>query len=298
MRFTAEQSNNQTDAIDVANQHVNRNAWIITTENWFSRGKFIALPLNPEQVDFSIPLRVAHETTAGAKFVYVWRRRTSQNVTGSFTVSFNISSGNILPAFNLSTAERVQAALAYTGAGTQLIPPSVELAGDATRGQRVYRQPKGTDIKVAGLYDKIVPIGVQNLYALLGLVEDVNSYTTEHGKTSNRVIVGMSTLLFPQLLLYGSITPDGLTISMSAENPAEFTVGFSLLVQDSMPKLGYNSWIGLTNTYKHALFSQQQTIDWMRHIVNGAPIPTSATPSQADQTPIQRMEQALGSAIG
>lgn len=298
MNFAAESPGGQLSPIDYANQYVNRNAWIITTENWFSQGKFIALPLNPEQIDFSIPLRVAHETTAGAKFVYVWRRRSTKNVTGSFTVNFNISSGNILPAFNLSNADKVRAALAYTGAGTQPIPPSPELAADATKGNRTYQQPaNGGGIKVDGLYDKIVPLGVQNLYAMLGLVEDVNTFRSENGTTSNRVIVGMSTLLFPQLLLYGNITPDGLTISMSADNPAEFTVGFSLLVQNSMPKLGYNSWIDLTNTYKNTLFSQQQTIDWMRHIINGAPATTSDTSGTVGPTPLQQLE-ASGISLG
>lgn len=273
-------------AIDYANQYVRRNAWIITTENWFNKGKFIALPLNPEQIDFNIPLRVAHDSTHAAKFIYVWRRRRTYNVMGSFSVGFNISSGNILPAFDISTADKLRAAQTFTGAA---VPPSAAYAADATRGQRIYQQPDGGGVKVNGLYDKVVPVGVQNLYALLGLVEDVNAFDTGNGFSSNRVIVGMSTLAFPQLLLYGNIAPDGITFSMSADNPAEFTCSFNLLVQASHPNLGYDSWSNLVRTYKSTLFSRTQTIDWMNSIIRNS----TATSGTAGAAPASASSSGL-----
>lgn len=277
MNFAPQPAGAQLSSLDYANQYVNRNAWIITTERWFNAGKFIALPLNPEAVEFTLPIRVAHETTHAAKYVYVWRRRSTKNVINSFVVSFSISSGNILPAFDISTEEKLRAAKAFTGVSAQPIPPSPSYAADVTRGSRVYAQPRdGGGVKVNGLYDKIVPLGVQNLYALLGLVEDVNTYNTGNGVSSNRVVVGMSTLLFPQLLLYGNITPDGITVSMSADNPAEFTVNFSLLVQSSYPKLGYDSWAQLTSTYKDTMFSNSQTLDWMQAVIRHRSTPASA----------------------
>jgi len=259
--------------MDYASKLVRRNPWIITTERWFANGKFIALPLNPEAIEFNIPIRVAHETTHAAKYIYVWRRRSTKSVTQSFTVNFSISSGNIVPAFDLSTAEKLRLAKTYTGAGVQPLPPTTDLAADSTRGNTVYQQNQSeTSIKVNGLYDKVVPIGVQNLYALLGLAEEVESYQTESGGyAGNRVIVGLNTLVFPQLLLYGDITPEGISFSMSADNPAEFTVSFSLLVQASTPALGYDSWQGLVNTYKNSMFSREQTLAWMQAIINHNP---------------------------
>lgn len=276
-------------AIDYANQHVRRNAWIITTENWFNKGKYIALPINPEQIDFNIPLRVAHDSTHAAKFVYIWRRRSTRSVMHSFNVNFNISSGNILPAFDISTEDAMRAAQSFTGAS---IPPSAAYAADATRGQRIYQQPAGGGVKVNGLYDKIVPIGVQNLYALLGLVEDVNAYDTGNGMSSNRVIVGMSTLAFPQLLLYGNIAPDGVTFSMSADNPAEFTCSFNLLVQSSHPGLGYDSWTQLVKTYKSCLFSRTQTLDWMNAIIRRSTA-TSDTAGTVGPSPVRDSASGL-----
>jgi hypothetical protein len=273
MDFHPVPATNTLSIMDYASKIVRRNPWIITTERWFDNGKFIALPLNPEAVEFNIPIRVAHETTHAAKYIYVWRRRSTKNVMQSFTVNFVISSGNIVPAFDLSTSEKLALAKTYTGAGVQPLPPTTDLAGDATKGNTIYQQSqKDTSIKINGLYDKVVPLGVQNLYALLGLAEEVESYKTASGVTAgNRVIVGLNTLVFPQLLLYGDITPEGISFNMSADNPAEFTMSFSLLVQSSVPSLGYDSWQGLVNTYKTSMFSREQTLAWMKAIINHNP---------------------------
>ena len=264
--------------MDYASRVVRRNPWIITTESWFANGKFIVLPINPDAVEFNIPIRVAHETTNAAKYVYVWRRRETKSVRSSFTVSFSISSGNIIPAFDLSTEEKVRLAKTYTGVGVQPIPPNTAMAGDATRGNTAYQQSqKATSLKVDGLYDKVVPIGIQNLYALLGLAEELETYNTGNGYAGNRVIVGLNTLVFPQLLLYGEITPEGISFNMSADNPAEFTVSFSMLVQSSTPSLGYDSWQGLVNTYKSSMFSREQTLAWMQAIINHNPTAGSSS---------------------
>jgi len=264
-----------TKSMDYASAVVKRNPWIITTESWFRNGKFIALPLNPEAVDFNIPLRVAHETTYAAKFVYVWRRRRTNNINSQFQVNFNISSGNIIPTFDISTPEKLMLARSYTG----VMPASASQVGDLTKGNTAFRQShaaRNGSVSVAGLYDKIVPIGVQNLYAMLALVEALNTYEGDSVTGGNDVLVGMSTMAFPQLLLQGSISTDGITFSMSADNPAEFTMSFSMLVSKTTPSLGYNSWNELVNTYKSCMFSEVQTVQWMEALRSGATPSTAA----------------------
>jgi hypothetical protein len=242
--------------------------WIITCESWLARGRYIALPINPEQISFSLPLRVAHDDGYACKYIYIWRRRRSKSMTGSMQISFTVSSSNIIPQFDISTAEKESLAATYTG----LTPFTEEQAADHTRGVSDY-----TLASVKGLYDKAVPLGVSNLYAMLALanvprVRNDGTKTEDRlgiGKTksiqqtTNHVVMCISTLVFPRLLLYGQFTPDGIQVSMSADNPAEFTMTFSLLVNKTNPTMGHDSWRSLVDSYKQNMYSGGRSVDWM-----------------------------------
>jgi hypothetical protein len=72
----------------------------------------------------------------------------------------------------------------------------------------------------------------------------------------------ISTMIFPRLLLYGWFSSDGISFSMNADNPAEFTVTFTLLVTSTFPTLGNNNWADLVSSYKSNMFEQPRTVDW------------------------------------
>lgn len=122
---------------------------------------------------------------------------------------------------------------------------------------------------VSGLYDRIVPLGVQNLYAMLALADERRirtAYSAENkptGQTANRIVMGISTLVFPRMLLYGWIAPEGISVSMSADNPSEFTISFTLIVTSTTPKIGYDGYQSLVSSYKNNMFTQSTTLDWM-----------------------------------
>jgi hypothetical protein len=248
---------------------VNRpDPWIISCESWLSQGQYIALPLNPESIAFSMPLRVAHDDGYACKYIYIWRRRRTNSMTGSMQISFTLSSGNILPQFDLSTDQKLKLAQQYTG----LTPFSEEQAGDHTKSI-----PEYTLASVKGLYDTAVPIGVSNLYSLLALantarvrndgVVKATSMGADNVKikqqTENRLVVCISTLVFPKLLLYGQFTPDGIQFSVNADNPAEFSVTFSMLVSKTSPSLGHDSWRDLIESYKQNMYVPMRSVEWM-----------------------------------
>jgi hypothetical protein len=286
--------------LDATHAVVQRDPWIISCESWMDAGKYIALTINPEQLDFNIPLRVAKDAGNNCGYMYIWRRRRTRSLNNTMQVSFNLSSGNIFPQFDLSTKEQYALAQQYTG----MTPPSEEMAADHRHGQREYMQAS-----VGGLYSAKVPIGVQNLYAMLalanewrvrksGVVKQVeNSYEDARKvqqQTANRIVMGISTLVFPRLLLYGWFTPDGIQFSMSADNPGEFTMSFTLQVVATTPTLGFDAWRQLTDSYNTNMFKQQQTLDWMADRLNAKALIRDHIPQQDRTAPF--IDQGLPTA--
>lgn len=248
---------------------VNRDPWIISCESWMSAGKYIALTLNPEQIDFNVPLRVAKDAGNNCEYIYIWRRRRNRSMSSNMTMSFQLSSGNIFPQFNLSTAQAYELARQYTGN----VPPSESMVADHRMGRREYSQSQ-----VTGLYSSVVPIGVQNLYALLALANEkrirssgeIERFENKYEdplklkqQTANRIVMGISTLVFPRLMLYGWFSPDGISFSLNADNPGEFSVNFTLNVTNTTPHLGFDAWRQLTESYNKNMFSDSKTLDWM-----------------------------------
>jgi hypothetical protein len=82
---------------DAATHIVQRDPWIISCESWMAAGKYVALTINPEQLDFSIPLRVARDSGNNCGYMYVWRRRRTRSLNSTMQLSLTLSSGNIYP---------------------------------------------------------------------------------------------------------------------------------------------------------------------------------------------------------
>lgn len=278
---------------DASTHIVQRDPWIISCESWMAAGKYIALTINPEQLDFNIPLRVARDSGNNCVYMYIWRRRRTRSLNNTMQLSLTLSSGNVYPQFDLSTREQYALAQQYTG----IAPPSEEMAADHRRGIREYMQAG-----VSGLYSAKLPLGVQNLYALLALANErrvrdsgtakivENTYEdtkTVRQQTANRIVMGLSTLVFPRLLLYGWFTPDGIQFSINADNPGEFSVTFSLQVVATTPTLGFDAWRELTESYNINMFKQQKTIDWMADKLKSPALTRDHIPQEDRSSPIQ-----------
>ena len=260
--------------------------WILSCESWMSQGKYIALPLNPEQLDFGVPLRVAHDDGYNAKFVYIWRRRHTHSMTNQSTLSFSLSSANVIPAFDISTPQAMALSSKYYG----------NIPGESVLADQRFGRSEYTQASVAGIYDRQVPIGVSNLYALLALADaprirvlnpvlDANGNETGQ-QASNRIVACISTMIFPRLLLYGWFTTDGISFSINADNPAEFTVTFSLLVTGSFPRLGQGAWKSLADSYANNMYAPMSTTDWLTANIGKNGIPKDGSTRMVDPTPI------------
>ena len=107
------------------------------------------------------------------------------------------------------------------------------------------------------LYDPYVPPGVQNLYALLNLLDapktwrpDMN-YTEVYGMASpNRIKVYSNSLVFPSLTFYCNAAETGISWTESAETPTSFDVTLNLLCTITDPQLGRGQLDSLISEYK------------------------------------------------
>ena len=112
-------------------------------------------------------------------------------------------------------------------------------------------------------YDDTVPLGVQNLYRFLSLIDEEKVFvrtktsTTENlgaqNVRANRIILVANTPAFPHLLVYGHIMPSGVSWEESAEHPNSFDVSFTMTVTETYPHLGLRNFASALTSYKSAL---------------------------------------------
>lgn len=113
--------------------------------------------------------------------------------------------------------------------------------------------------------NKHVPIGVQNLYALFSLADERRiRKTSENSKsqTENRVMLVLSTMVFPRLVVYGWFGESGISYTESAEDPHSFDVSFDIVVTETVPALSYGKWNDLVNTYRLGIADTGTTLDY------------------------------------
>lgn len=117
--------------------------------------------------------------------------------------------------------------------------------------------------------NKHVPIGIQNLYALYSLADERRIRRTSEGattQTENRLMMVLSTPVFPRLTLYGWMGESGITYAESADEPHSFDVNFDFIVTETIPKMGYNSWQDLATTYTENINTQVSTLQHARQM--------------------------------
>ncbi len=186
------------------------NAWLLTCESWMDQDMYIALPVNPGEISFSMPIRVTNESYRSTKIAYVWRDRGFRSVYDCPVINFTVPSGNILPSFNSDYIKGAQTlASSYVQNAKSLSPSEVRdgFTNDRVATEAIQRQlfedyshkvppaNKNRDPR-EGLYAQIqkrgrattdtnqkrdntpdlyrsdMPIGIQNAYAILALAEE------------------------------------------------------------------------------------------------------------------------------
>jgi len=233
-------------------------AWTITSDHWSTYGR-IVLPINPENLEVGMRLRAAEVQMQGGKYITTSRRERNNSVYEFPTIAFKFNSGNIQPVFS---EDYIGNARQYGEESSQRIP-NKDNVGDHRYG-KYFTSGFSTGSRVPELYDKSVPIGIQNLYALLNLVNDTWMLDkTENNRPCtvlNRIIITTSSLAFPALTFYGFIDEAGLQWSESADQFNNFDTSFNLVVTYTDPRLGVGQIENLISRYKTSMFDGRAPI--------------------------------------
>jgi hypothetical protein len=136
--------------------------------------------------------------------------------------------------------------------------------------------------------NKHIPIGIQNLYALYALADERRIRRTsesERTQTENRLMLVISTPVFPKLTLYGWFGESGISYSESADEPYSFDVNFDFIVTETVPRLGFGNWQSLINNYTENITPQVSTLAHARSMFpNGTKAQTPITGYARDAT--------------
>lgn len=243
-------------------------AWTITSDRWRSHNGYLVLPINPENLEISKRIRGGEVSMQGGKFITVSRRTRGASVYEYPIISFKFNSGNIQPVFSDSFIRNVQqygsSSLNVTNKFSgDSIKPNIKNVGDHRYG--VFRNVKVGDVNGMpnGLYLDSIPVGVQNLYALLNLVNDSWMLdTVENGKDRsvlNRILVNTNSLALPSITFYGFVDEAGIQWSESVDNFNNFETTFNLVVTHTRPLLNGNQLDSLVRAYKANIYVPRAT---------------------------------------
>lgn len=274
------------------------NGWMFTCDRWAEHDCYITLPLNPDSFAVSNPIRGTQSESLQGKFMYVHRNPKSKSTIAPCDYTFEIPSGMILPEYSAelvndaigmrhevteklraldSKQVDVQTQSSYIKKGfassiwRAVSPVSTETVKDYRHGAFLRELPS-VDAKynnVPLLYVPSVPIGIQNFYAFLMLMEEPKLFTSKDGTVkNNRVIVHLNTLDLPNMTMFGWPTQQGIEFSEDAESPGEFNLNFSLFITGSNPAFGYGQLNNMLDRYVGSIFSDSYSYDQLKADLN------------------------------
>jgi len=265
--------------------------WVITCELWESLGIGIVLPINPEHLNINIPIRGhAYEAAFGKAIAYSLNKRRN-TYYDPFNLQLTFNTGYIIPKWSTSAVAVQETAsssstLNKDGTITQTKSQSV---WEATANKRVVPQSSAQNVTNSAyaasrqndimtyftginsktrvtpkdlgvpldLYDTYVPIGTQNLYALMSLLDGAKTwrpnldYTEEFAMAApNRIKVYANSLVFPAMTFYCQAQEQGISWAESAETPTCFDVTLNLLCTLTDPQIGRGQLDSLISQYK------------------------------------------------
>lgn len=262
--------------VDFVGKDDRSNAWTITSDRWLAADAYIILPINPESLEVSLKILSSEVAMKGNKFMTVQRWSRTGSTFDFPIIQFKFNSGNIQPVFNQSFKQKVwQYANANFVTGFSSV--GVMKPGDNQVGDHIYGRYKTVKVSSAlgaptGLYggNTKIPVGVQNLYALLALMNDRWITTraepgfngeSQNFSVANRIIVNTNSLAFPNLTLYGLFEESGLQWSESADNFNNFETTFSLWVTDSNPSITTPNLDAMITAYKNGMYRSTARYD-------------------------------------
>ena len=277
----SDQNSIQTVKVSETKHYETRyNPWVITCNRWQQLGQYIVLPINPSDLAWHIPLNVASEQTKHTTVSYIWRNSyinisntkdpdSEDSMLQDFELTISFNSANIAPMVKASVASDMKKSRTsvadYTADPDKKASDLINFADYGAMDNPVAKDKtsvKDPDNYITD-YDDTVPLGVQNLYRFLSLIDEEKVFvrtktsTTENlgaqNVRANRIILVANTPAFPHLLVYGHIMPSGVSWEESAEHPNSFDVSFTMTVTETYPHLGLRNFASALTSYKSAL---------------------------------------------
>lgn len=250
------------------------NPWVLTCERWAQIAQYIVLPINPSDISWHIPLKVATEQTGRATVSYVWRNgyigvssdggaASQDSLLQDFELALTFNSGNIAPMFNYAKSQGRYRGGAVTNTDNNWRPNPASKADElvafneySAMGNDVLAQQVELpdESKYVLAYDETIPLGVQNLYKVLSLLDEPRIThvpgSNRNAIRPNRICLVMNTPAFPNMVVYGHANPSGVSWEESADSPNSFDVTFTITVTETQPKLGFAGLKSMLSTYK------------------------------------------------
>jgi len=316
----AQSSSTNSDKIDVAqsitssnNFETRYNPWVITCSRWHDLGFYIVLPINPADISWNIPLKIATEQTKHTTVSYIWRNNyinvssdgsmlSEESLLQDFNITLAFNSADIAPRVTADTIKGWKNGTDPNAANNYVIDPDSKASDLIT-----FNKYGAMDNPVAALqanhwdslgyasdYDLTAPLGIQNFYRFLSLLDEPKTYVArnDNPKTyqnaiptrTNRITLVANTPAFPTLLLYGSIEPSGVSWEESVEHPNSFDVTFTMVVTEVAPRMGVRKFSDMLASYKTAANTTWDTRNQLEQAYYNGLIKVSLTAVTDDTT--------------
>lgn len=148
--------------------------------------------------------------------------------------------------------------------------PSLDQTLDYRTLSPHYESRLGFD-NIPSLYVPDVPIGIQNFYAFIMLLDEPKVFTDKNGVVrNNRIIIHFNALELPAMTFYGWPDAGGLSFTEDVESYGEFNITFSVFVTGASPALGYNHFDALMTNYKAEIAGTSTSLDRLRAVLGNA----------------------------
>jgi len=239
-------------------------AWIISSDSWIRSNNYLILPINPDSLEVAMHVRSAEIAMQSGSFMSVSRRTRGVSGRGNVyefpTIAFKFNSGNIMPVFSEAFIAEVSHDWSNRESGLAMAGGQERRPNELTVGEHRYGAFKNMSFSTGpvGLYRSDIPVGIQNLYAMLNMMnESWMLYKLENNvprSVLNRVIVKTNSLAFPNLTLFGFIDEGGLQWSESSDNFNNFDTSFNLVVTHTQPLISGMALSSMIEAYKHGMY--------------------------------------------
>jgi hypothetical protein len=271
-----------TEVANAAHPYGDRyDGWVVTSELWESLGQGIVLPINPERLSISAPLRGHEYEAVFGKAAYSGFNKRKRTHFDAFNLQLTFNSGYIIPKASLGSISSYKSGVnqntnttdtSYRLGGRMLkssesqdIGRAYPLSGNAeATGFYKSKNTEGssyTDLSHfgvnVGFYDPKIPVGTQNLYAVLALIDGPKTWRPDLGYSDpfamaapNRIKVYANSLVFPAMTFYCLALDGGVSWAESAESPTSFDMTVNLLCTATDPMLGRAQLGNLVSSYK------------------------------------------------